>query len=47
LGTVEAGKLADLVVLGADPTADVRNVEDVRYVLRDGALTTPRRAAPR
>ena len=47
LGTVEAGKLADLVVRGADPTADVRNVEDVRYVLRDGALTTPRRAAPR
>jgi imidazolonepropionase-like amidohydrolase len=46
-GTVEAGKLADLVVLGADPTADVRNVEDVRYVMRDGALTTPGLTAPR
>jgi len=47
LGTVEAGKLADLVVLGADPTAGIRNVRDVRYVMRAGALTVPRLAAPR
>jgi imidazolonepropionase-like amidohydrolase len=47
LGTLEPGKLADLVVLGADPTADVKNVQDVRWVMRDGALTTPRLAAPR
>jgi imidazolonepropionase-like amidohydrolase len=47
LGTVEAGKLADLVVLGGDPTADIRNVRDVRYVMRAGALTVPRLAAPR
>jgi imidazolonepropionase-like amidohydrolase len=46
-GTLEPGKLADLVVLGADPTADVRNVQDVRWVMRGGALTTPRLAAPR
>jgi imidazolonepropionase-like amidohydrolase len=47
VGTLEPGKLADLVVLGADPTADIANVETVRYVMRGGALTTPRLAAPR
>jgi imidazolonepropionase-like amidohydrolase len=47
LGTLEAGKLADLVVLGADPTADVRNVREVRLVMRGGALSTPRLLAPR
>ncbi|MBI4543067.1 MAG: amidohydrolase family protein, partial [Gemmatimonadetes bacterium] len=47
LGTLEAGKIADLVVLGADPTADIRNVRDVRYVMRGGALTIPRLVAPR
>jgi imidazolonepropionase-like amidohydrolase len=37
LGTVEAGKLADLVVLGADPTADIANARKVRAVVRGGA----------
>jgi imidazolonepropionase-like amidohydrolase len=47
LGTLEAGKFADLVVLGADPTADIHNVREVRYVMRGGALSTPRLLAPR
>jgi imidazolonepropionase-like amidohydrolase len=47
LGTLEAEKIADLVVLGADPTADIRNVREVRYVMRGGALTIPRLVAPR
>lgn len=38
LGTVEAGKKADLVVLEADPTADVRNVRRVRLVVRGGVV---------
>ena len=46
LGTVQPGKLADLVVLGADPTADVRNLGAVRWIVRDGALTTPAQARP-
>jgi imidazolonepropionase-like amidohydrolase len=36
LGTVEAGKLADLLVLGADPTADIANARKVRAVVRGG-----------
>ena len=47
IGTLQAGKLADLVVLDADPTADIGNVRDVRYVMRGGALTVPRLLAPR
>jgi imidazolonepropionase-like amidohydrolase len=38
LGTIEAGKLADLIVLGADPTADIRNLRNLRYVVRGGEL---------
>jgi len=47
IGTLERGKLADLVVLDADPVADIRNVAQVRYVMRGGALTVPRLVAPR
>ena len=46
LGTIEAGKAADLVVLGADPTADIANVRQVRLVMRGGAMSTPRLLAP-
>lgn len=38
IGTVEKGKLADLVVVGADPTADTANMRKVRYVVRGGVL---------
>jgi imidazolonepropionase-like amidohydrolase len=38
IGTVEKGKLADLLVVGADPTADVANLRQVRYVVRGGVV---------
>lgn len=37
-GTVEKGKSADLILLGADPTASISNVRKVRYVMRGGVL---------
>ncbi|NNL30894.1 MAG: amidohydrolase family protein, partial [Gemmatimonadetes bacterium] len=40
LGTVAAGRLADLVVIGADPLTDIRAVRDVRYVVSDGRVYT-------
>jgi imidazolonepropionase-like amidohydrolase/Tol biopolymer transport system component len=38
IGSLEAGKLADLVVLDADPTADIRNSEKVSKVMINGRL---------
>jgi imidazolonepropionase-like amidohydrolase len=38
LGTIEAGKLADLVLLDANPLADIRNTEKIRAVIADGRL---------
>ncbi|MDX2222919.1 MAG: amidohydrolase family protein [Rhodospirillaceae bacterium] len=38
LGSVETGKLADLVLLDADPTADIANVKQVSMVIKDGAI---------
>ena len=37
-GTLEAGKLADLIVLTADPRADVRAFRTVTHVMRGGRL---------
>lgn len=37
-GTVEAGKRADLVLLDADPLADIRNTRRVRAVVAHGRL---------
>ncbi|MDX1503852.1 MAG: amidohydrolase family protein [Thermoanaerobaculia bacterium] len=38
LGTVEAGKIADLLVLAADPSADAAAFREVVHVVRGGVL---------
>lgn len=38
LGTVSAGKLADLVILSEDPRLDIRNTNSLRYVVKNGEL---------
>jgi len=38
LGTLEPGKLADLVILDADPTQDIRNSDNIAMVMLNGRL---------
>lgn len=38
LGSIEPGKLADLIVLDHDPLADIRNTNSVRYTMVNGRL---------
>jgi len=38
LGTVEAGKLADLVAVPGDPLADIRQMTRVSFVMKGGAV---------
>jgi imidazolonepropionase-like amidohydrolase len=41
IGTIVAGNYADLVLLTKDPLADLRNLEDVEWVMRGGIILRP------
>jgi imidazolonepropionase-like amidohydrolase len=41
LGSVEVGKLADLVILNSDPTVDIRNSRDIASVVKGGRVYRP------
>jgi imidazolonepropionase-like amidohydrolase len=38
LGSIEAGKLADIVAVPGDPLADVLRLEQVRFVMKNGVV---------
>ncbi len=42
MGTVEAGKEADLLLVDGDPTEDVARIADVIAVYREGARVVSR-----
>jgi imidazolonepropionase-like amidohydrolase len=46
VGTLEAGKAADLVALSADPLEDVQNYEPVRWVMKGGVKVYERPRSP-
>lgn len=47
LGTLEPGKFADLIVLDADPLADLSNVGKIHTVVKGGKLYNPDELIPR
>lgn len=38
LGTIEAGKIADIVAVPGDPLKNIRELENVEFVMKDGAV---------
>lgn len=40
VGTIESGKRADLVVLRADPSLDIRNTQEIELVFQAGSLVS-------
>jgi imidazolonepropionase-like amidohydrolase len=43
LGTIEPGRLADLLLLDADPLADIHSIRRQSMVMKDGAVIDVRR----
>ena len=41
IGTLAPGKLADLIILDADPLADVTNLSKIHRVMKDGKVFVP------
>ena len=41
LGSIAPGKTADLVILTADPTADIRNTRKIKHVIHGGRICDP------
>jgi imidazolonepropionase-like amidohydrolase len=38
IGSIEAGKIADILVVGGDPLADLQSLKDIRLVIHDGTI---------
>jgi imidazolonepropionase-like amidohydrolase len=47
LGTVEAGKRADLLLLDANPLDDVRNLRKISRIMQDGRWVDRAKLVPR
>jgi hypothetical protein len=41
LGSIEAGKLADLYIANGNPLEDITAARDIRFVIKDGVVYDP------
>ena len=41
MGSVQRGKLADLVILDADPLTDIANIRSIYMVIKNGIVHDP------
>ena len=41
LGTIEPGKIADIIIVGDNPLADLQSLQDIRMVIRNGEIILP------
>jgi imidazolonepropionase-like amidohydrolase len=41
LGTVESGKLADLVIVSGNPLDDIKAAREVKFIVKDGVVYDP------
>jgi imidazolonepropionase-like amidohydrolase len=46
IGTLEAGKLADVVAVPGDPVENIRQTEHVFFVMKDGVIYKNDRGTP-
>jgi imidazolonepropionase-like amidohydrolase len=44
-GTIEPGKIADMIVVGGNPLEDINNVRLLKLVIKDGAVVSDKRRA--
>jgi imidazolonepropionase-like amidohydrolase len=38
IGSIEVGKLADVIAVAGDPTQDIRQTSKVKFVMKDGRI---------
>ncbi len=38
IGTLEKGKIADVIVVEGDPLADLKNMKNVKVIIRSGKI---------
>ena len=42
LGTIEKGKLADMIVISGNPLEEIEKTRDIKMVIKDGAIMVNR-----